>query len=178
MLVSQFKYNLDSLYQDVEDVTMAGFGRGTHTAWRHGRYVFVGDEVYAARPYKGLLDGNNLTFGRMHVIDVSDISHPREVAWYEPTDGGVHNVWVVGDTLYLGNYQGGARVLDISGELKGDLLREGREMSWMLTADSTGKRPHTPFAWGAVVRDGNILVPDINSGLWILRLEPKAEQTP
>ena len=177
-LVSRAKYDLNATYARVEQLWGAGFVRGTHTAWRQGRYVFVGDEVYAARPYKGLSDGNNLTFGRMHVIDVSDILHPKEVAWYEPTDGGVHNVWVVGDTLYLGNYQGGARVLDISGELKGDLLREGREISWMLTADSTGKRPHTPFAWGAVVRDGNILVPDINSGLWILRLEPKAEQTP
>ena len=177
-LVSRAKYDLNATYARVEQLWGAGFVRGTHTAWRQGRYVFVGDEVYAARPYKGLSDGNNLTFGRMHVIDVSDILHPKEVAWYEPTDGGVHNVWVVGDTLYLGNYQGGARVLDISGELKGDLLREGREISWMLTADSTGKRPHTPFAWGAVVRDGNILVPDINSGLWILRLEPKAAQTP
>ena len=36
--------------------------------------------------------GNSLAFGRLHVIDVSDIAHPREVAWYEPTDGGVHNV--------------------------------------------------------------------------------------
>src|SRR6266566_1739308 len=139
------------------------------------KYVFVGDEVYAARPYKGLSGGNNLTFGRLHVVDVSDIQHPKEVAWYEPTDGGVHNVWVVGDTLYLGNYQGGARVLDVSGELKGDLLRQGREMSWILTADSTGSQPHTPFAWGAVVRDGNIFVPDINSGLWVLKLEPKPQ---
>src|SRR5438445_18072 len=134
--------------------------------------------VYQARPYKGLNGGNNLTFGRLHVIDVSDIAHPKEVAWYEPTDGGVHNVWVVGDTLYLGNYQGGARVLDISGELKGDLLRQGREMSWILTADSTGAQPHTPFAWGAVVRDGNIFVPDINSGLWVLKLEPKPTPLP
>src|SRR5712692_8930488 len=177
-LVSQYKYDLNATYARVEQLWGAGFVRGTHTAWREGKYVFVGDEVYAARPYKGLVDGNNLTFGRMHVIDVSDIEHPSEVAWYEPTDGGVHNVWVVGDTLYLGNYQGGARVLDVSGELKGDLLRQGREISWILTADSTGHRPHTPFAWGAVVRDGNILVPDINSGLWILKLEPKTEATP
>ncbi len=177
-LVSQFKYDLNATYARVEQLWGPGFVRGTHTAWRAGHYVFVGDEVYAARPYKGLAAGNDLTFGRMHVIDVSDIEHPKEVAWYEPTDGGVHNVWVVGDTLYLGNYQGGARVLDVSGELKGDLLREGREMSWMLTADSTGAQPHTPFAWGAVVRDGNIFVPDINSGLWILRLEPKRDVTP
>lgn len=177
-LVSQLKYDLNALYSRVAQLWGPGFVRGTHTAWRQGRYVFVGDEVYAGRPYKGLADGNNLTFGRLHVIDVSDIRNPREVAWYEPTDGGVHNVWVVGDTLYLGNYQGGARVLDVSGELKGDLLRQGREISWILTADSMGHRPRAPFAWGAVVRDGNIFVPDINTGLWILRLEPKQQPVP
>jgi hypothetical protein len=176
-LVSQFKYDLTATYARVWQLFGQGFVRGTHTAWRQGggSYVFVGDEVYAAHPYKGLQDGNNLTFGRLHVIDVSDITKPREVAWYEPTDGGVHNVWVVGDTLYLGNYQGGARVVDISGELKGDLLREGREMSWILTVDSLAHR-RAPFAWGAVVRDGNIFVPDINTGLWILRLDAKPQQ--
>ena len=176
-LVSQLKYDLNAVYARVSQLWGAGFVRGTHTAWRQGRYVFVGDEVYAGRPYKGLQDGNNLTFGRLHVIDVSDIRNPKEVAWYEPTDGGVHNVWVMGDTLYLGNYQGGARALDVSGELKGDLLRQGREMSWILTVDSLGHR-RAPFAWGAVVRDGNIFVPDINTGLWILRLEPKQQVTP
>ncbi|HEV8264055.1 MAG TPA: Ig-like domain-containing protein [Gemmatimonadales bacterium] len=176
--VSQLKYDLNAVYARVEQLWGPGFVRGTHTAWRHGKYVFIGDEVYAARPYKGLADGNNLTFGRLHVVDVSDITHPKLVAWYEPTDGGVHNVWVVGDTLYLGNYQGGARVLDVSGELKGDLLRQGREISWVLTADSLGHRRRAPFAWGAVVRDGNIFVPDINTGLWILRLEPKQQTVP
>ena len=177
--VSQFKYDLDATYARVEQLWGPGFVRGTHTAWRAGRYVFVGDEVYpAAGGYRGLVAGNSLTFGRLHVIDVSDIAHPREVAWYEPTDGGVHNVWVAGDTLYLGNYQGGARVLDISGELRGDLLRQGREISWIPTADSTGFQPHTPFAWGAVVRDGNIYVPDMNSGLWVLRLEPRQQPVP
>ena len=172
VLVSQFKYNLSELYSRVDQLWGLS-ARGTHTAWRHRNYVFVGDEVYANGPSKGLTHGNSLTFGRLHVIDVADIEHPHEVAWYEPTDGGVHNVWVVGDSLYLGNYQGGARVLDVSGELKGDLLRQGREMTWILTADSAGVQPHTPFAWGAVVKDGNIYVPDINSGLWIMRLEAK-----
>lgn len=177
-IVSQLKYDLNALYSRVVQLWGPGFVRGTHTAWRQGRYVFVGDEVYAARPYKGLADGNNLTFGRLHVVDVSDIANPREVAWYEPTDGGVHNLWVVGDTLYLGDYQGGARVLDISGELKGDLLRQGREISWIPTADSMGARKRSVFAWGAVVRDGNIFVPDVNTGLWILRLEPKQPAVP
>jgi hypothetical protein len=174
-LVSQLKYNLDEVYARVDQIWGLS-ARGTHTAWRHRNYVFVGDEVYAARDYKGMQDGNNLTFGRLHVIDVSDILHPKIVAWYEPTDGGVHNVWVEGDTLYMGAYQGGARMLDISGELRGDLLRQGREISWISTADSMGVRPRATFSWGAVVKNGNIYVPDINSGLWILRLEPKEER--
>jgi hypothetical protein len=174
-LVSQLKYNLDEVYARVDQIWGLD-ARGTHTAWRHKNYVFVGDEVYAARGYKGMRDGNNLTFGRLHVIDVSDIMNPKAVAWYEPTDGGVHNVWVEGDTLYMGAYQGGARMLDISGELRGDLLRQGREISWISTADSMGVKPRATFSWGAVVKNGNIYVPDINSGLWILRLEPKEER--
>ena len=99
------------------------------------------------------------------------------MAWYEPTDGGVHNVWVAGDTLYLGNYQGGARMLDISGELKGDLLRQGREMSWMLTARLDGLQAPCHLCLGrGGARTAIIYVPDINSGLWILRLEPKEER--
>jgi hypothetical protein len=175
VLVSQFKYNLSETYARVDQLYGLGF-RGTHTAWRHGNYVFAGDEVYASRESKGLKDGNNLTWGRLHVIDVADIEHPKEVAWYEPTDGGVHNVWVEGDTLYLGNYQGGARVLDISGELKGDLLRQGREISWIFTADSMGHKAHVPFAWGVVVKNGVMYVPDINSGLWVLKVEPRTEK--
>jgi hypothetical protein len=173
-LVSQFKYNLNEEYARIDQLYGLG-ARGTHTAWRAGKYVFVGDEVYASRESKGLQDGPDLTWGKLHVIDVSDIANPRKVAWYEPTDGGVHNVWVEGDTLYLGNYQGGARVLDISGELKGDLLRQGREISWIFTADSMGAKPRAPFAWGVVVKNGIMYVPDINSGLWILRVEPKQE---
>jgi hypothetical protein len=152
--------------------------RGTHTAWRSGKYVFVGDEVYATRPSTGLREGNDLTFGRLTVFDVSDLARPQMVAWYEPTDAGVHNIWVAGDTLYMGAYQGGARVLDISGELRGDLLRQGREVSWLPTADARGVKPRATFAWGAVVHQGKILVPDINSGLWVLRLEPRKEAIP
>ena len=61
----------------------------------------------------------------MQVIDVSDIFHPKSVAWYEPEYGGVHNVWVAGDTLYMGAYNAGFRAFDISGELRGDLRAAG-----------------------------------------------------
>lgn len=170
--VSQYKYDLNRLYRRVDE--MYGLGpRGTHTAWRDGNHVFIGDEVYAARTATGLDDGNGLTFGRLQVLDVSDIEHPKLVAWYEPTDGGVHNIWVAGDTLYMGAYQGGARALDISGDLRGDLLAQGRELAWLATADAKGNVPRATFSWGAVVHNGVIFVPDINTGLWILKLEPK-----
>ena len=176
-LVSQFKYDLDYLYRRIEQRYGLGI-RGTHTAWRHGKYVFVGDEVYGSRAAKGLEGGNDLTWGRLQVLDVSDIEKPKIVAWYEPNDGGVHNIWIEGDSLYVGNYQGGGRVVDISGELKGDLLRQGREISWLLTADSLGTKPRATFTWGAVVKNGLIYFNDINSGLWITRLESKARPVP
>jgi hypothetical protein len=180
-LVAQYKYDLNSLYRDVEAVGGPGFIRGTHTAWRAGRYVFVGDEVFSATPRAtegGGVVGLGRAYGRLHVLDVSDLEHPKEVAYYEPKDGGSHNVWVAGDTLYLGDYQGGLRVLDISGELRGDLLRQGREMAHVVTGDASGVVPNAPNAWGAIYRDGLIYVPDINSGLWIVRVEPKSELVP
>jgi hypothetical protein len=176
-LVSQLKYDLEYLYRRVEQRYGLG-ARGTHTAWRHGKYVFVGDEVYAARAARGHESGNNLTWGRLQVVDVSDIEKPKIVAWYEPTDGGVHNIWVEGDSLYVGNYQGGGRVVDVSGELKGDLLRQGREIAWLFTADSAGTRPRATFTWGVVVKNGMIYFNDINSGLWITRLESKQKPVP
>jgi hypothetical protein len=180
-LVSQYKYDLNSLYREVEAVGGPGFIRGTHTAWRAGKYVFVGDEVFSATPRStegGGVVGLGRAYGRLHVVDVSDLERPKEVAYYEPRDGGSHNVWVAGDTLYLGDYQGGLRVLDISGELRGDLLRQGREIAHVVTGDSTGVVPNAPNAWGAIYRNGLIYVPDINSGLWIVKVEPQSELVP
>jgi hypothetical protein len=180
-LVAQYKYDLNSLYRDVEAVGGPGFIRGTHTAWRAGKYVFVGDEVFSATPRAtegGGVVGLGRAYGRLHVLDVSNIERPKEVAYYEPKDGGSHNVWVAGDTLYMGDYQGGLRVLDVSGDLRGDLLRQGREMTHVVTGDGSGVVPNAPNAWGAIYRNGLIYVPDINSGLWIVRVESKSELVP
>jgi hypothetical protein len=172
-LVSQIKYDLDALYRRVEAEGGPGFIRGTHTAWRQGNYVFIGDEVFSATP-KGITDvmGLGHANGRLHVVDVSDITQPRVVAWYEPPDGGTHNVWVAGDTLYLGDYQGGLRVLDISGELRGDLLAQGREIASAFTGDKAGFVPNASMAWGAFYHNGLVWVPDMFSGLWVVRVEP------
>jgi hypothetical protein len=177
--VSQYTYDLNDLYRHVEVEGGPGFVHGTHTAWRQrdgGRYVFVGDEVFSFTPIGIAIPDKNRgkANGRLHVIDVSDVRHPREVAWFEPPDGGSHNMWAAGDTLYMGDYQGGLRILDISGELRGDLLAEDREIAHVHTGDAAGFVPNAAMAWGAFYLNGLVWVNDIFSGLWSIRVEPGA----
>jgi hypothetical protein len=174
--VSQYKYDLNTLYRDVEATAGPGFIRGTHTAWRHDKYVFIADEVFPAAAVKGGKDASAFrAYGRLQVVDVSDITAPKPVAWYEPEYGGVHNVWVAGDTLYMGAYNAGFRAFDISGELRGDLRAQGREMVHVNTADMGGKVQNSAMTWGVVVKDGLAYVNDDNNGLWIIRMEPRRE---
>ena len=176
-LVSQYHFNHYELYGD-------GWLAGTHSVFRYKNYLFVGDEVF---PAIFELDNRDRIPVRAicHVMDVSDIKHPREVAQYEVPEGGSHNFWAANDMLYEGYYSGGARVLDISGELRGDLYRQGREIARFWTGDGKGYRPNLPFTWGghpcSVTCDSPLLnsliyFNDIHSGLWITKLgEPKFE---
>ncbi|HKV75051.1 MAG TPA: Ig-like domain-containing protein [Gemmatimonadales bacterium] len=183
VLVAQYKYNLDSLYKEVEDVSGPGFARGTHTAWRQrgGHYVFISDEVYLNGDIAGAKDASSSRmYGTLQVVDVSDIEHPKAVAWYTPEMGGVHNVWQAGDTLYLGAYDAGFHAFDISGELKGDLKAQHREIASLNTADMGGWVKNAAFDWGVVVnpKDGLAYVNDFNNGLWVIRINPKKSSTP
>ncbi|MDE0257475.1 MAG: Ig-like domain-containing protein [Gammaproteobacteria bacterium] len=152
--VSQFKYPIGN----------------THVAWRHGRYLYLGDEIFPPgwdpeRPIEAR--------GFIHVVDYSDIENPVEVAWYEVPEAGVHNVWAEGDRLYLGYYQAGLRVLDISGELRGNLYEQGREVAAFVPRDGDMVVPNWPMTWGAQIHKGRIYSSDLNSGIWITELRPK-----
>ena len=160
--VSQFKYNHFELYGN-------GWLAGTHAAFRYKNYLFMGDEVFPAQfdieskdriPVRGVL----------HVMEISDIEHPREVATYEVPEGGIHNIWADDDLLYAGDYAGGGRVVDISGELRGNLYEQGREIARIWTGDPGGYRPNLPFSWGAQPANGLIFYNDINTGIWIAKL--------
>jgi hypothetical protein len=153
-LVSQYKYPVGN----------------THVAWRQGRYLFVGDEIFPAqwspdRPIEAR--------GYIHVLDMTDVDSPVEVARYEVPEAGVHNVWAEGDRLYVGYYQGGLRVLDISGELRGDLYAQGREIAVIKTTDENAVVPNWPMTWGAQLYKGRIYSTDFNSGLWITELRER-----
>lgn len=160
--VSQFTYNHAELYPP-------GYIAGTHAVFLSGRYVFLGDESYS-----GTVDlfsrDQFATRGLMHVIDVSDIAHPRKVAEYDPVEFGVHNLYAVDDLLYIGAYNGGIRVLDVSGELQGDLRAQGRVVGSLYTGSLEGYRPNMALAWSAIPHKGYVFASDINSGLWVARV--------
>jgi hypothetical protein len=161
-LVSQLRFNYHELYGDE-------WLAGAHAVFRYKNYVYVGDEVFPAR--WNLESKERIPVrGAVWVVDVSDIESPRKVAEYTVPEGGAHNIWVEDDILYMGYYSGGGRVLDVSGELRGDLLRQGREIARLWTAAPDGYRPNLPFTWGAQPYEGLAYFIDLNSGLWITRL--------
>jgi hypothetical protein len=170
-LVSQLRFNHNELYGP-------DWLAGTHTVFRYKDYLFVGDEVFPkdwglnASYEKGRVP----TRGILHVVDVSDIEHPREVAWYAVPEAGAHNVWALDDVLMMGYYAGGGRVLDVSGELRGDLYAQGREIAHLWAGDPQGYVPNTPWTWGAQPHEGLIFFNDVNSGIWITRLGGPRQQ--
>ena len=152
--VSQFKYPIGN----------------THVTWRYGDYLFVGDEIF---PAGWEADKAIHARGYIHVLDVSDIENPVEVAKYEVPEAGAHNVWIEDDKMYVGYYQAGLRVVDISGELRGDLYKQGREIATIQTTDDQTTTPNWSMAWGAQIFKGRIYSSDLNSGLWITELKER-----
>lgn len=133
-------------------------------------YVIGGDEIF---PYGLNLDGPNIAGGFLHFIDFTDLENPEEIARFEVPGAGSHNYWVDGETLYVAFYNAGVRVVDISGELMGDLYKQGREIAFIIPSDPEAYIPNSPFTWGAQLHKGHIFYSDWNSGLWSAKLEPE-----
>lgn len=134
-------------------------------------YVILGDEEF---PYGLDPDGRKpgRAAGFLHVIDFTDLKNPKEVAWFQVPFAGSHNFWIEDDILYAAFYNGGVRIVDLSGELLGDLNRQGREIAWIVPEDPDGYVANAPFTWGAQPHKGHIFYSDWNSGLWSAKLQP------
>jgi hypothetical protein len=166
--VSQLRFNYSELYGP-------GWLAGAHSVFRYKNYVFLGDEVFPVQ--YDLTDKARIpTKGVVHVVDVSDILNPRKVAEYDVPEQGAHNMWVENDVMYIGYYSGGARAVDVSGELRGNLYQQGREMARLWTGDAKGFRPNVPFAWGAQPHDGLIYFNDVHTGIWVTKMVDPAEK--
>ena len=124
-------------------------------------YIIAGDEW-----------GNQFGMaGGFHFLDFTDPKNPTETAVYQVPEAGSHNHWIHGDTLLASYYQGGLRVVDISGELMGDIYSQGREIAFFLSSDPDGFMANRPNVWGTMPYKGLIYFSDMNNGLWAIKLE-------
>jgi hypothetical protein len=122
------------------------------------RYLFVGQEGLASIPTQ--------SSGDIHVVDVSDLANPREVAFFHVNGAGTHNFWVdeVRQVLYVAYYNAGVLAIDVSGTLSGDLS------SRLLSQVRPGGAGNT-FTWGVQLANGYLYAIDMLTGLWQLRTE-------
>ncbi|MEL6713075.1 MAG: hypothetical protein AAFP86_04840 [Planctomycetota bacterium] len=131
-------------------------------------YVAAGDEAF---PF-GLNITGKPTYPRgwIHFIDFTNLDAPDEVARYQVPEAGTHNLWIEDGVMYVAYYNAGLRAVDVSGELMGDLYRQGREIAWFLPDDPEGYIANAPMAWGPQPHKGHIFFSDWNSGLWAVKL--------
>lgn len=130
-------------------------------------YVVAGDEAF---PYGLDTEGANRAAGWLHFVKFDGWDSPEEVARFKVPEAGTHNYWIEGDILYSSFYNGGLRVIDISGELMGDLYEQGREIASFYPSDNKAFIPNATFTWGPQPYKGYIFLSDWNSGIWALKL--------
>lgn len=136
-------------------------------------YVVAGDEAF---PYGLDTEGANRAAGWLHFVKFDGWDSPEEVARFKVPEAGTHNYWIEGDILYSSFYNGGLRVIDISGELMGDLYEQGREIASFYPSDKDAYIPNATFTWGPQPYKGYIFLSDWNSGLWAVKLGENTSQ--
>jgi hypothetical protein len=131
------------------------------------RYAFVGEEG------PGSIGASSQ--GDVHVVDVSDVTKPREVAVFGVPGAGTHNFSVDEGRgiLYAAYYNGGVRAVDVRGDLgtcsaaektadgRCDLTKMGRALGVGLTSQSA-------YVWGVEYTADAVYASDMLGGLWVL----------
>lgn len=140
------------------------------------RYAIVGEEGPGAT---GSATVVGTSVGDVHVVDVSDFTQPREVAFFTVGGAGTHNFSVdeANGLLYAAFYNAGVRVLDVRGDLstctatqrasdgRCNLALMGRERARGLTNNGN------VFIWGVHydAATNAVYASDMLNGLWKLR---------
>lgn len=131
------------------------------------KYAFLGEEGPA-------LVGSTSS-GDIHVVDMTDMTAPKEVAKFAVARAGTHNFWVdeQSGVLYAAYYDAGVRALDIRGDLGAcssaektvdgfcDLEKMGRLLGKALDEDDY-------YIWGVVGSGNRLYASDMNNGLVVL----------
>jgi hypothetical protein len=122
------------------------------------RYLFIGQEGPSTIGFA--------SSGDIHVVDISDLANPREVASFRLPGAGTHNFWMdeAAQILYAAFYNGGVVALDVSGTLSGNLADR------MVGQVKPGGSDAT-FTWGVQLANGSLYASDMLSGLWQIAVE-------
>ena len=141
------------------------------------KYAFVGEEGPSNLPITAS--------GDIHVVDVSNMAAPKEVAFYTVPGAGTHNFSMdePNGILYAAYYNGGVRALDVRGDLSActaaqksspknqtvqlcDLSKMGREKGVGLKDRATNV-----FIWGVHFLNGVVYASDMVKGNSIWKLQ-------
>ena len=131
------------------------------------RFAFVGEE--------GPGSIGSTSVGDIHVVDVSDLTNPHEVSFFNVPGAGTHNFSVDEDrgVLFAAYYNGGVRAINVRGDIgrcdaimksddgRCDLKKMGREVAHALT--DTGM---AVYIWGVVSAGTKLYASDMLNGLW------------
>lgn len=144
---------------EISSITYSDIGY-THQGWftEDFKYFLLGDELDERR--KGI---NTRTI----VFDFTDLDNPTfHFDYLGPTAAIDHNGYVKGNLFYQANYTAGVRVIDISNI-------NGKEFTEIGFFDTYPDNDNTSFngAWNVYpyLPSGNIIISDINRGLFIVR---------
>jgi len=134
-----------------------------HSGWgsEDNQYVFLHDEFDEQKA------GLNTT---LRIFSITDLDNPTQVGqWTGPTRAIDHNGFVRGNRYYMSNYERGLTVLDITD------AANPVEVGFFDTYTPSNNASFNG-AWGVYpfLPSGNILVSDINSGLYVLRDNTKS----
>jgi hypothetical protein len=147
-------------------------------AWFHDpaggrRYVFLGEEGPGSV-------GASQSSGDIHVIDISYMSHPVEVAIYSVPGAGTHNFALdeENEYLYAAYYNAGVRALDIRGDL-GTCTEAQRTSAGLCDLRAMGREKAVglvtgAFIWGVALEGSSLYASDMRSGLYRLNVAPLA----
>ena len=160
----------------VEISNVRTVGGAVHNIWwlHHGgskRFAIIGEEQ------AGSIGSSSA--GDIHVIDLSNLAAPREVAFYNVPGAGTHNFSVdeTRGVLYAAYYNGGVRSIDVRGDLstcaadaraadgRCDMRKAGRELGRALDTPAGGR---SFYIWGVQQTGDHVYASDMLNGLWKL----------
>ncbi len=155
---------------------LATVGGKVHNVWWYHdpvanskRYLFVGEEG------PGVIGSSSV--GDIHVVDISTITAPTEVARFTVAGGGTHNFSVdeANGFLYAAYYNAGVRVVDVRGDLStctaSQKTADGRcDLTLMGRATAVFSGNGSVYVWGVHWSSSGVFASDMLNGLW--RISP------